>query len=301
MQENPLGKLSDLLDPALAAQLRRIELSTRKIVDTDLMGRYRSAFRGSGLTFADLREYQAGDDIKYINWKATARSSKVYVKSFEEERQLSVLLAVDISRSTEFGSKRTKHALALEFSALIATLARICGDALGICLFSDQVEEFVPVGSARSQFQKVLLSLLAKRDLRPATDMQRALNFISSHQRRASIIFIVSDFFCGAFEYELRQLAARHDVICVLLDDLIDGELPSAGLVLFEDAESGRRCLIDTGSRRTKEKLAALHNERINSLSRMCSRCNCDFLDTKDGSLQALRRLMEQRTRIRSR
>lgn len=290
----------DILDSKLVSELRRMELRTRRSIDSDLMGRYRSAFRGSGLVFDEVREYQPGDDVKKIHWKVTARSGEVYVKSYTEDRQLTVILAVDISSSTLFGGTKTKYRRALEFSALISMLARQNQDRIGLCLFSDQVEEYIPPGKSRAQFQRILLALMAKRTLRKGTNVAAALNYVNQRQRRASIIFVVSDFLCAPYEQELRHLSYRHDVISVLIEDEVDERMPSAGIVEFEDAESGKRILIDTSSAAARTVLQSMHARRVQEIRDCCKASATDFIAVRDNPLRPLAQLMDWRTsRIR--
>ena len=289
------SSISTLLDPALMAELRRIELRTRRSIDADMMGQYRSAFRGSGLIYTDIRQYQAGDDVKHIHWKVTARSPYVYVKSYEEDRQLNIILALDISRSTQFGAEKSKHLKALEFCALVSLLAKSNQDSIGLCLFSDKVEEFLPVKKSRGQTQKILLELMRPRELKTATDISAAVDHIIKYQRRSSIIFLVSDFMSPDYADKLKSLSLRHDVVCVMLEDSFDSELPKAGLVEFTDAESGKKILLDTGSSHVRNRLNEIHNMRINKWKEICKTCGTDSIIISDNSLRPLTQLMHQR------
>lgn len=290
------GEISNLLTKSLIPELRRLELRTKRRLDADLMGRYRSAFRGSGLTFSDLREYQPGDEIKNIHWKATARSQRPYVKTYEEDRQLNIMLAVDISNSTSAGSPISKHRRALEFSALIAMLAKNSSDMVGLTLFSDEVEEFYPPRQTRAQFQLLFSSLLKHRKLRKATDISNALQFLQLHHRRASIIFIVSDFLSTDYHRELALLSRKHDVICVALNDEQERFLPKAGLVQVEDAESDRRIIIDTGTKRGQEHYARLFKKRQEKLRDDIIQAGADIIFIEDNPLSPLLKLMNRRT-----
>ena len=248
-------ELKELLRPELLAELKRVELRTRRVVDADLLGSYRSAFRGTGLVFSDVREYQPGDEVKNIHWRATARTNKVYVKSYEEDRQLNIMLVIDLSNSTNFGLNKSKHDKIIEFAALVSVLAQKGQDAVGMCLFSDVVEEYFRPKKSRHQFQQMLGQLLKHRTLAKGTDLKEALNYIRNHQRKKSIIFIVSDFICDDYQQELRLLAIAHDVVCVQVIDDIDTDLPKGGIVTFQDAESGKRMLLDTSNRAVRVSL----------------------------------------------
>lgn len=295
MPEAQARNFSDLLSPTLLSELRRIELKTRRAIDSDLMGNYRSAFRGSGLIFSDLREYIAGDDVKHIHWKVTARTGKVYVKSFEEDRQQRVLVAVDISNSTNHGAPKSKHIKALEFAAVVAMLAQQSHDQLGLCLFSDRVEEFFPPAHSRRQFQKVLLSILKHRQLRKGTDLKGSINYLLQQQRRSSIVFLVSDFLCPPFDEELRALAQRHDLVCVLLEDALDSTFPRAGIAEFRDAESGKVVLVDTSSSSARKQIELTHRRRIERLQSACRLAGADFMRIQDNTLRPLADLMQRR------
>ena len=287
----------ELLNPSLVAELRRVEIRTRRSIDTDLMGKYRSAFRGTGLIFSDLREYQPGDDVRHIHWKVTARTGKPYIKTFDEDRQLNVIIAVDISNSTNTGAPRTRHRKALEFAALVSMLGNRNQDAVGLCLFSDTVEDFFPVKRNRTQFQQIIAALLRQRALTPRTSIKAALNFLLKHQRKRAVIFVLSDFFCDSFEEELRRLAFRNDVIGVLLADTHEESVPQAGIVQFLDAESGEHLLIDTSSRRARAALERIMLERRHKIAASFQSAGGDFIEIRDNVLRPLADLMKQRTK----
>lgn len=291
----PTRSIAEVLSPGLLAELRRLELKTRRAIDSDLVGNYRSAFRGSGLVFSDIREYIPGDDVKHIHWNATARTGKVFVKSFEEDRQVRVFVAVDISNSTNFGTGKTKHLKALEFAAVIAMLAQKNHDLMGLCLFSDVVEEFVHPAGTRRQFHELLLSILRHRELRKGTDVGGALAHIREHVRRPSIVFVVSDFLTPPFADQLRALSVRHDVICVLLEDRIEQDPPRAGIVQFHDAESGKFVLVDTSSAATRRRITELNARKLRNLSDICVSCGADLMRVQDSVLRPLAELMQRR------
>ncbi len=279
------------------AELRRLELRSRRKIDSDLIGNYKSAFRGSGLVFSDLREYQPGDDVKHIHWKATARTGRVYVKSYDEDRSLNIIVAVDISNSTSFGGLRSKHAKATEFAALVTMLASKGQDGIGLCLFADQIVEFLPARRSRSQVQRVLSTLLTERDLPKATNLGTCLDFLRQHQKRSSVIFVVSDFFSPPFNEELKYLSRKHDVICTLIEDDLDYRLPAAGIIQFFDAESGQRTLVDTTARSTVAALEQRQRERVRNLQQLCQSASCDYITINNNLLESLTTLMRQRTK----
>ncbi len=296
MKAHSHKSLSELLNPGVMGELKRLELRTRRSLDADLMGQYRSAFRGSGLVYSDLREYQPGDEIKNIHWKATARTQKVYVKSYEEERELNIMLIIDVSNSTMFGATKDKHSKAFEFAALLALLAQSNHDALGLCLFSEKVDEFLPCARSRSQVREILYHLLAHRTLGKASNLDLALTHVQLHQKRRSIVFVISDFLCPAFEKSLEKLTIRHDVVCVLLDDPLDAALPNAGLVEFSDLETGERYLIDTTSARCRRFLTEYYKRRMQTLATVCNKTQSDLIIVRDKPLAPLAELMKRRT-----
>lgn len=287
--------VASILDPALIAEVRRIELRTRRKVNADLSGSYRSAFRGSGLVFSDVRDYQPGDDVRRIHWKLSARTNKVYVKSFEEDRLLRIQLMLDLSRSTKFGSPKNKHRLTLEFAALISLLAQKNGDALGLALFSDRIEEYLPPKRSRKQALKVILSLLQQRDLPPRTDLASSLRELRKNSRRRSLLFIVSDFLSPKFDEELRAASRNNDVICVFLEDPSELEAPDAGIVDFEDSESGETFTLDLGSEEGRRLFVEEHLKRKDRIRRICSGAGADFVVLRDSPLEPLRELMRRR------
>ena len=287
--------VAELVPPSLVAEVRRIELKTRRSMNAETLGAYRSAFRGSGLTFADLRAYAPGDEIKNIHWKATARTGKVQVKTFEEERQLSIIVAVDTSPSTLFGKDRRNLHKGVQFAALMALLARSSGDAFGLCLFGDTVTSYTPPARRRSQVQQALLTLLSVRPSTGGTAIGAALRHIHERQRRPAVVFVVSDFVAPPFSDDLGLLALRHDVVCVALRDELDHTLPNAGLVLFKDPESGRSAVIDTSSPKVRRALTRAEETRRETLRRDCRRLGASLIEIDEDPLSPLRALMEKR------
>ena len=286
-----------LLSTELLAELRRLELRTRRSVSYDLSGSYRSAFRGRGLIFSDLREYQPGDEVRHINWKVSARSERVYVKSYEEDRSLSVCLLIDASRSTALGATRSKHERILQFSALLSLLSQRNRDAVGLALFSDGLLDYIPPSSGRSQMHRVLGALLSTQATGENSDLAKAITELHQKLRRRSIIFVVSDFFCPEFEHELSALSARHDVIMALAEDRLDFELPRAGLVRFRSAEGEGALVLDCSNPGVTQALERAHIARKQALQGLASTCGADFMCFDDSPLKALSDLMQRRAK----
>jgi uncharacterized protein (DUF58 family) len=278
------------------AELRRIQLRSRRLVTGDLMGQYRSAFRGTGLVFTDIREYQPGDDVKHIHWKATARTGKVFVKSYEEDRQLRVLVAVDMSASMRALDQRSGYAKALEFVATIGALAQRGNDLIGLSLFAEKPLTYLHPKSGAKRTQQILASLMNEQGEYLNTDLAAALQDISLTLRKPSIIFVLSDFLCPPFETELRTLSTIHDVVLVQIESpLKQGE--SLGLVTFTDAETGEQVVVDTSSQMVREKWSeALEAQRLR-LRDTAQSCRADHIVISDSVISPLVRLMRERTR----
>lgn len=292
----PNRDIGALLNPAMLAEVRRIELKTRRTMSADTLGAYRSAFRGTGLTFADLRSYEPGDEIKNIHWKATARTGKVQVKTFDEERQLNIVVAIDVSPSTVFGRTKKNIDKALQFAALITMLARSSGDAIGLCLFGEEVIHHTPPARRRSEVQRCLTTLLGVSAAHGRTDIGGALRFLSERQRKSAVIFLVSDFISAPFSSDLQLLARKHDVVCVALRDPLDFDLPAVGLATFKDPETGRACLIDTSAQSVRTALAFSDETRRAGLRRACELAGADLIEIVEDPLSPLAALMHRRT-----
>ena len=283
------------LGKSVRSEIARLHLSTRRSLNSDLVGQYRSAFRGQGLLLSDLREYQPGDDLKHIHWKASARSGKMYVKSFEEERELRIMLAIDISNSTNYGKDKSNFQRALEFSAAVTALAQSAQDSVGLCLFSDAVHEFIPPAKTRCNFHRMVQVLCNDRPFASQTDLNSVLNFLNEKFRKHLIIFVISDFISKPFLSSLKPLALRHDVILVALLDPTEMSLPAVGLVDFQDSESKDRLLIDTSSTKAKESMRKFQNRRMMGISSIAHQADCDFVVVKDNPIRSLVALMKAR------
>ena len=236
-------------------EVRRIEITTRHLVRDIVAGEYSSAFRGRGVEFAEVREYQPGDDVRTIDWNVTARLGSAYVKRYLEERELSVGFAVDFSRSKRFGSTvRTKGDLATEVCAVLALAAARNNDRVSALFFTDRVERMIPAGKGRRHALRLISELLAFEPAGSGTDLRSALEYLESVLRRRSVLFVVSDFIATGYQSALGRLARKHDVIAVQLCDPRERELPDAGLVTLRDPERGGWRYVDTGSEAVREE-----------------------------------------------
>jgi uncharacterized protein (DUF58 family) len=281
--------------------VRRLQLRSRRMVNGDMLGAYRTTCKGSGLVYSDLREYQPGDDVKHIHWKATARTDKVVVKSYDEERQLRVLIAVDISSSLTAPLHSPLRERALEFTSLIATLAQKGNDLLGACLFSDSIETFIPPSSSPGRHQKIL-TLLQRREsnaeTRRRTNLESVLRSLHHSLRQPTLLFLLSDFLTPPFDAELRKLASKHDVVLVHLEQPL-AVLPQAGLVSFTDPESGRVVTVDSSSPKVRLAWSNLIIERREALHSIARQCAVDLIHLKDSAIVPLTELMAARANKR--
>jgi uncharacterized protein (DUF58 family) len=231
-------------------KVRRIEITTRGLVNEVFSGEYHSVFKGRGMNFAEVREYQYGDDIRSIDWNVTARTGHPFVKVFEEERELTVMLLVDVSGSGEFGTRECmKGEIAVEICALLAFSAINNNDRVGLIIFSDRVEKFVPPRKGRQHVLRVLRELLYFEPEGRETDIGGALQYLTRVVRRRAVVFLVSDFIGTGFSKALSVTGRRHDMIAVRMRDVRESELPPIGYVEFEDAESGEQLLVNTSDR----------------------------------------------------
>ena len=254
----------------LALKVRAIQIRTRKNIAAGFAGGYRSAFKGRGLEFDEVREYTPGDDVRDIDWNVTARTGRPFVKRYVEERQLKILFAVDVSASLGFGTAgRRKNEMAAEFCALVAFSAIRNNDNVGLLLFSDRVERFVPPAKGSSHALRLVHELLGFEAQSPGTDIGAALGYLARVMHRRSVVFLVSDFLAPDFERALRILAKRHDVIAVRTSDPCERRLPDVGLARFWDPESGRRMVIDTSAQDVRDDYFERCARRRDQISRI--------------------------------
>ncbi|MFI5236187.1 MAG: DUF58 domain-containing protein [Gemmatimonadales bacterium] len=250
------------ISPTVLKQVKRLELKSRGLVAALFAGEYRSVFRGQGMEFAEVRAYEEGDDFRSIDWNVSARLGAPFVKTFTEERELTLLLVVDQSGSTHFGHPVTKAGLAIEVSAVLALAAAKHNDRVGALLFSDEVERVIPPAKGRRHALRVIRDLVAFTPAGRRTNLAAALSYASRLLHHRSIVVVLSDFGAEGWERPLRQLAARHEVVAVTLDDARERDLPDAGWIELEDQESGSRVLVDAGDLRVRARVALLVDRR---------------------------------------
>jgi uncharacterized protein (DUF58 family) len=273
-----------MIPKELAKKIRTIQIYTTKVVNDVLAGEYVSVFKGHGMEFDEVREYQVGDDVRSIDWNVTARAGKPFIKKFREERELTVIFLVDLSASGSFGSvKQTKNELAAEVCALLAFAAIKNNDKVGLIAFTDQVEMFIPPGKGVRHVLRVIREILTFRPRRTRTDIARALDYLGRVQSRKAVVFLISDFQADAFEKPLRVLGRRHDLIAVSISDSRESLLPDAGLIELEDAETGEIVLIDTTSREVRKRYESLSFERARAFGEMLRSMGIDQIHMETG------------------
>jgi uncharacterized protein (DUF58 family) len=261
-------------------KVRRIEIRTNRLVNESLAGEYHSVFKGRGMEFDEVREYTPGDDIRTIDWNVTSRMGHPYVKKFVEERELTVMLLVDASASGDFGTVgSTKRAMAAEVCALLAFSAIRNHDRVGLFIFTDREERYVPPRKGRNHVLRVIREVLTFQPVGKRTDLALALESLARGVRRRSVAFIVSDFLSADYERALRLANRKHDVIALSLSDPREQELPPVGILELEDAETGRRILVDTWDRRGVKQFAAIARERAEERRRLFRRNEVDFVE----------------------
>jgi uncharacterized protein (DUF58 family) len=272
------------ISPEVLKQVKTIELRTRGLVGSIFAGEYRSVFRGQGMEFAEVRAYQAGDDFRSIDWNVSARLGTPFVKTFTEERELTLFLVVDQSGSTRFGDPVTKGALAAEVAAVLALAAAFQSDRVGALFFTSEVEHVVPPQKGRRHALRVIRDLVAFEPRGRTTNLAASLTYAGRLLRHRSIVVLLSDFFAEGWERPLRRLAARHEVVAITVEDPRERTLPEAGWIDLDDAETGRRVLIDTGNRALRQRVERLADRRREERRRVLSAAGVDHLELETGA-----------------
>ncbi len=281
-------------------KIRTLEIKTRGLVETAFAGDYHSVFKGRGMNFEDVREYQPGDEIRAIDWNVTARLGTAFVKKFTEERELSVMLIVDVSASGNFGSSaQSKRELAAEVACLLAFSAIRNNDKVGLILFSDRVELFIPPKKGRSHTLRLIREILFFQPQGRGTDPALALDYLNKIVTRRAVVFFISDFQAPDFSHALAISGRRHDFIAVHIEDEREEVLPNIGIITLEDAETGEQIEINTADRATRKRFAELAEDKKTELARTLRRNNIDAIALRTGKdyLPALRSFFKQRER----
>jgi len=263
-------------------KVKRIEIQTRGLVNDVFSGEYHSVFKGRGMEFSEVREYQMGDDIRTIDWNVTARAGHPFVKVFEEERELTVILLVDVSSSGEFGTHtQMKGEIAAEICALLAFSAIKNNDKVGLVIFSDEVEQFVAPKKGKAHVLRVVREILYHKPKGRQTNISTALEFLSRVTKRRSVVFLVSDFISSGYEKALQIANKRHDIVAITVTDPREIELPNVGFIELEDAETGETYLVDTSDIDVRDDFVHRTNETIEIRDKLFHTLNVDYIDIK--------------------
>jgi uncharacterized protein (DUF58 family) len=274
-----------MLPKELIRKIRRIQIYSARTVNDMLAGQYRSVFKGRGMEFAEVREYQVGDEVRLIDWNVTARMGRPYVKQFAEERELTVMLLVDASGSGRFGSVgQTKNEIAAEMAALIAYSAIRNNDKVGLIMFTDRVEKYVAPKKGRSHVLRVIREILFFRPGGKGTDVSAAIEYLMRVTTRRTVAFLISDFIATGFEKKLRVANQRHDVIALRITDPREVELPAVGLIQLEDPETGRMMLVNTRNAKLRKKYGQLSTEHLAEQAHAFRSMNVDRVEIRTDS-----------------
>ncbi len=289
-----------MLPREVIRQIRRLQIRARRAVENLVGGEYHSVFRGMGLAFEEVREYQPGDDIRTIDWNVTARMGHPFIKRYIEERELTVLLVVDCSASHQFGTLlQQKREVIAELAAVLAFSAISNNDKVGLIAFTDRVERFVPPRKGSRHVLRLIRDILFYQPAHRGTALREGLDFLNRILHRRAIVFLLSDFLDRGFERTFKRTARHHDLIAIRITDPREEDLPAVGLLELEDAESGARVLLDTSSRRVREGLRAAARQRREALQQLARSARADLVEVStDGShLDALIRFFHVRER----
>jgi uncharacterized protein (DUF58 family) len=279
-------------------KVRAIELKTRGITNNVFAGEYHSAFKGRGMSFAEVREYQYGDDIRNIDWNVTARYKKPFIKTFEEERELTLMLLVDVSKSSYFGTKtQFKSDLITEMCAVLAFSAIKNNDKVGLILFSDTIELFIPPKKGKHHILRIIRELVNFKPTSHGTDLAEGLKFFTNVIKKRSIAFVMSDFMCDDFNESLNIACKKHDLTGIHIYDQVEKELPNVGLARFYDAETGKVRWVNTGSKKVRNHFKDVFESNQKQIRNLFLKNGSDLLSIKveDSYTKTLRQFFKRR------
>ena len=266
----------------LLKKVRKIEIKTRRLSDHIFSGEYHTSFKGRGMTFSEVRPYQYGDDIRSIDWNVTARYNEAHVKVFEEERELTMMLMVDISGSESFGTKNQfKKDIVTEIAATMAFSATQNNDKIGLILFSDQIELYIPPKKGRSHVLRIIRELIEFEPKSNKTDIAQALKFLSSTQKKKAIVFVISDFMSDEYEHTLKIAAKKHDITGIRVYDNRVEKMPNIGMVSMQDAETGAVQWVNTGSKSVRLNYEKYYQDKINYFKETFSKSGSGVVSTR--------------------
>jgi uncharacterized protein (DUF58 family) len=273
-----------MLTKELVKQVRQIEIKTKGLVNQVFSGEYHSVFKGRGMEFSEVREYQFGDDIRNIDWNVTARFGHPFIKIFEEERELTVMMLVDLSGSLIFGTiEKTKQQIAAELSAILAFSAMKNNDKVGLLLFTDKIEKFVPPRKGRMHVLRIIREVLSFEPVGKTTNLKGALEYMNNAIKKKSIVFLLSDFMDSGYEKILKIVGRKHDLIGIVLNDQREKEIPKMGLIKFTDAETGLERWIDTSSKNFQKNLGSIRWNNMQKLKSLFTSGRIDNIEINTG------------------
>ena len=283
----------------LFKQVRKIEIKTRGLSSNIFAGQYHSAFKGRGMAFSEVREYQVGDDVRDIDWNVTARFRRPFIKVFEEERELTVMLLIDVSGSLDFGTtERTKREMATEMAAILAFSAIQNNDKIGVIFFSDRIEKYIPPKKGRKHILYIIHEMLDFKPESKRTNVAAAIEYLTRVMKRRCIAFVVSDFYAeNSFQKELQIANSKHDIVAIQVYDQRAKTLPNVGLMKVKDAETGHEMFIDTASAKLRWAHTEYWLERMNTLKTTFAQSNVDWVSvaTNEDYVKAMMLLFMQR------
>jgi len=266
----------------LLKKVRKIEIKTRRLSDHIFSGEYHTSFKGRGMTFSEVRQYQYGDDIRAIDWNVTARYNEPYVKVFEEERELTMMLMVDISGSESFGTKsQFKKDIVTEIAATMAFSATQNNDKIGLILFSDQIELYIPPKKGRSHVLRIIRELIEFKPKSQKTDLAQALKFLSSTQKKKAIVFVISDFMSDEYEQTLKIASKKHDITGIRVYDVREEKMLNIGMVSMQDAETGVIRWINTSSNSVRLNYEKYYHDKVNYFKETFSKSGSGVVNTR--------------------
>ncbi|HPG39792.1 MAG TPA: DUF58 domain-containing protein [bacterium] len=289
-----------MIPKEILKKVKRIEIQTRGLVNDVFSGEYHSVFKGRGMEFSEVREYQIGDDIRAIDWNVTARAGHPYVKVFEEERELTVVLLVDVSSSGDFGThSQMKGEIAAEICALLAFSAIKNNDKVGLIIFSDGVEKFVSPKKGKAHVLRVVREILFHKPKGKKTNITAALEFLSRVTKRRAVIFLVSDFISSGYEKALQIANKRHDIVAITVTDPREIDMPSVGFIELEDAETGETFLVDTTDVAVRSEFSQRTTEAVQAREKLFRSLNVDYIDirTDESYIEPLIRFFRMRAK----
>ncbi len=267
----------------LLKKVRKIEIKTRRLSDHIFSGEYHTSFKGRGMTFSEVRQYQYGDDVRAIDWNVTARYNEPYIKVFEEERELTMMLMVDVSGSESFGTKnQLKSEIVTEIAATMAFSATQNNDKIGLILFSDEIELYIPPKKGKSHVLRIIRELIEFQAKSKKTNLSQALKFLSATQKKKAIVFLISDFMVSDdYEKTLKIASKKHDITGIRVYDIREEKMPNIGVVEMEDAETGKTMTIDTTSKKIRLHYEKNYLDKVNYFKDIFSKCGSGIVNTR--------------------